>query len=36
MREWLLVASPVLVVIYFIIYPNQLNALVEFAMRFIS
>jgi hypothetical protein len=36
MREWLLVALPVLIVVYFVVYPNQLGTLVAIAMRFIS
>jgi hypothetical protein len=36
MREWLLVALPILIVVYFVIYPNQLGTLVAIAMRFIS
>jgi hypothetical protein len=36
MREWLLLLSPVLIVLYFLVYPDQLNALMAFAARFIS
>jgi hypothetical protein len=36
MREWLLVVLPVLIVVYFVIYPNQLGTLVAIAMRFIT
>jgi hypothetical protein len=36
MREWLLVALPVLIVVYFVICPDQLGTLVAIAMRFIS
>jgi hypothetical protein len=36
MREWLLVVLPVLIVVYFIIYPSQLGVLVAIAMRYMS
>jgi hypothetical protein len=36
MREWLLVVLPVLIVVYFVIYPNHLGTLAAIAMRFIS
>jgi hypothetical protein len=36
MREWLLVSLPIMIVVYFMIYPNQLGTLVAFAMRYIS
>jgi hypothetical protein len=36
MREWLLVVLPILIVVYFVIYPSQLGMLAAFAMRFIS
>jgi len=36
MREWLLVSLPILVVVYFVIYPDQLGALVAVAMRYMS
>jgi hypothetical protein len=31
MREWLLVLIPVVIVIYFVIYPDQLSALSQWA-----
>ena len=36
MREWLLVAAPVLIVVYFLVFPAHLSALMTIAMRFIS
>jgi hypothetical protein len=36
MREWLLVLSPILVVVYFLVFPGHLNALMTIAMRFVS
>jgi hypothetical protein len=36
MREWLLVLSPVLIVAYFLVYPDHLSALMAMAMRVIS
>ncbi len=36
MREWMYVLSPVLIVVYFLIFPAHLNALLAFAMRFVS
>jgi hypothetical protein len=36
MREWLLVVAPVLIVVYFLVYPAHLSALMTIAMRFVS
>jgi hypothetical protein len=36
MREWLLVVAPVLIVVYFMVYPAHLGALMAMAMRVIS
>ncbi len=36
MREWLFVISPVAIVIYFVFFPQHLNALMAIAMRFVS
>ena len=34
MRDWLLMALPIVLVIYFLIYPDQFNELVTWAMSF--
>jgi hypothetical protein len=36
MREWLLVVAPVAIVIYFLIFPAHLSALMTIAMRYVS
>jgi hypothetical protein len=36
MRDWLLVLSPVLIVVYFLIYPAHLSALMAMAMGVFS
>lgn len=36
MREWVFVISPVAIVIYFVFFPQHLNALMAIAMRFMS
>ncbi len=36
MREWLLMSGPVVIVAYFLIYPDQFDAFIAWAMRLIG
>jgi hypothetical protein len=35
MRDWYIVVAPVAVVVYFLVFPDQLSWLMDWAMQFV-